>query len=36
MQRFAKLGLTIPATLVTNDAEQARKFAAEHDHNLAG
>ncbi|GAA2327908.1 ATP-grasp ribosomal peptide maturase [Streptomyces violaceusniger] len=30
LQRFAKLGLTIPATLVTNDAEQARKFAAEH------
>lgn len=31
LQCFAELGLTIPATLVTNDAEQARKFAAEHD-----
>ncbi|OMI40127.1 ATP-grasp ribosomal peptide maturase [Streptomyces sparsogenes] len=31
LQRFAELGLTIPATLVTNDAEQARKFAAEHE-----
>ncbi|MFJ3976200.1 ATP-grasp ribosomal peptide maturase [Streptomyces sp. NPDC090021] len=30
LQRFAKLGLTIPATLVTNDPEQARTFAAEH------
>ncbi|MFF0594237.1 ATP-grasp ribosomal peptide maturase [Streptomyces antibioticus] len=31
LQRFAELGLTIPATLVTNNAEQARRFAAEHD-----
>ncbi|MGW4995406.1 ATP-grasp ribosomal peptide maturase [Streptomyces mirabilis] len=32
LKRFAELGLTIPPTLVTNDAEQARKFAADHDH----
>ncbi|MER6314396.1 ATP-grasp ribosomal peptide maturase [Streptomyces sp. NPDC001581] len=30
LQRFTELGLTIPATLVTNDPEQAGKFAAEH------
>ena len=30
LQRFAELGLTIPATLVSNSAEQARTFAAEH------
>ncbi|RDG33492.1 ATP-grasp ribosomal peptide maturase [Streptomyces corynorhini] len=30
LRHFAALGLTIPATLVTNDAEQAREFAAEH------
>ncbi|WP_328792872.1 MULTISPECIES: ATP-grasp ribosomal peptide maturase [unclassified Streptomyces] len=30
LQRFTELGLPIPATLVTNDAEQARRFAAEH------
>ncbi|MET9087387.1 ATP-grasp ribosomal peptide maturase [Streptomyces sp. NPDC004237] len=30
LQRFAKLGLTIPPTLITNDVEAARKFAAEH------
>ncbi|WP_415953827.1 ATP-grasp ribosomal peptide maturase [Streptomyces sp. KLOTTS4A1] len=31
LQRFAELGLTIPPTLVTNDTEAARKFAANHD-----
>ncbi|MGW2686122.1 ATP-grasp ribosomal peptide maturase [Streptomyces sp. NPDC001414] len=31
LQRFAALGLRIPATLVTNDVEEARKFAAEHE-----
>ncbi|MDX2695649.1 ATP-grasp ribosomal peptide maturase [Streptomyces ipomoeae] len=31
LQRFAELGLAIPPTLVTNDVEQARKFAAEHE-----
>ncbi|MFF4369612.1 ATP-grasp ribosomal peptide maturase [Streptomyces sp. NPDC001594] len=30
LQRFTELGLTIPATLVTNDAEEAHAFAAEH------
>ncbi|MET9694667.1 ATP-grasp ribosomal peptide maturase [Streptomyces sp. NPDC006514] len=30
LQRFTELGLAIPATLVTNDAGQARAFAAEH------
>lgn len=30
LQRFAELGLAIPPTLVTNDVEAARKFAAEH------
>ncbi|RKT07505.1 ATP-grasp ribosomal peptide maturase [Streptomyces sp. 3211.6] len=30
LQRFTELGFTIPATLVTNDAAQARGFAAEH------
>ncbi|MFC4032895.1 ATP-grasp ribosomal peptide maturase [Streptomyces polygonati] len=30
LQCFAELGFTIPATLITNDAKQARKFAAEH------
>ncbi|MDC2953013.1 ATP-grasp ribosomal peptide maturase [Streptomyces gilvifuscus] len=30
LQRFAELGLRIPPTLVTNDAETARKFAADH------
>jgi ATP-grasp ribosomal peptide maturase len=30
LQTAAQLGLTIPPTLVTNDVEQARKFAAEH------
>ncbi|MFD4144083.1 ATP-grasp ribosomal peptide maturase [Streptomyces sp. NPDC058572] len=32
LQRFTELGLQIPPTLVTNDAEAARKFAAEHSH----
>ncbi|WP_328392327.1 ATP-grasp ribosomal peptide maturase [Streptomyces sp. NBC_00390] len=32
LQRFAELDLTIPPTLVTNDLEQARRFAAEHEH----
>ncbi|MFF2185621.1 ATP-grasp ribosomal peptide maturase [Streptomyces sp. NPDC058155] len=31
LQRFIELGLTIPPTLVTNDVEAARKFAAEHE-----
>ncbi|MFF8513211.1 ATP-grasp ribosomal peptide maturase [Streptomyces sp. NPDC015492] len=30
LQQAARLGLAIPLTLVTNDVEQARKFAAEH------
>jgi hypothetical protein len=30
LQAAAQLGLNIPATLVTNDVEQAREFAAEH------
>ncbi|MFJ6705699.1 MULTISPECIES: ATP-grasp ribosomal peptide maturase [unclassified Streptomyces] len=30
LQRAAQLGLAIPPTLVTNDAEQARRFAADH------
>ncbi|WP_030786116.1 ATP-grasp ribosomal peptide maturase [Streptomyces sp. NRRL S-920] len=30
LQQAAQLGLTIPPTLVTNDVEQAREFAAEH------
>lgn len=29
LRRFAELGLQIPPTLITNDAETARKFAAE-------
>ncbi|MFF5715845.1 ATP-grasp ribosomal peptide maturase [Streptomyces buecherae] len=32
LQRFAELDLRIPPTLITNDVEQARKFAADHDH----
>lgn len=32
LARFAELGLTIAPTLVTNDVEQVRKFAAEHEH----
>ena len=32
LRRFAELGLTIPPTLVTNDVEQVRKFAAGHEH----
>nr|WTB11225.1 ATP-grasp ribosomal peptide maturase [Streptomyces antimycoticus] len=32
LQKAAHLGLTIPPTLVTNDAEQAREFAADHGH----
>jgi hypothetical protein len=32
LKRFAELGLQIPPTLVTNDAETARRFAAEHEH----
>ncbi|MER5795635.1 ATP-grasp ribosomal peptide maturase [Streptomyces sp. NPDC001980] len=31
LQRFAALGLRVPATLVTNDVVEARKFAAEHE-----
>lgn len=30
LQTAVQLGLTVPPTLVTNDVEQARKFAAEH------
>ncbi|OUC96716.1 ATP-grasp ribosomal peptide maturase [Streptomyces swartbergensis] len=30
LQRFAELGLRVPPTLVTNEAEAARKFAADH------
>ncbi|MFF3489386.1 ATP-grasp ribosomal peptide maturase [Streptomyces sp. NPDC002701] len=30
LQRFTELGLSIPPTLVTNDVEAARTFAAEH------
>lgn len=32
LQSFARLGLQIPPTLITNDPEQARQFAAEHEH----
>ncbi|MEU6401721.1 ATP-grasp ribosomal peptide maturase [Streptomyces sp. NPDC046985] len=32
LQLAARLGLAIPPTLVTNDPEEARKFAAEHGH----
>ncbi|TBO59431.1 ATP-grasp ribosomal peptide maturase [Streptomyces kasugaensis] len=32
LQRFAELGLAIPPTLITNDIEAARKFAANHEH----
>ncbi|MEU2775654.1 ATP-grasp ribosomal peptide maturase [Streptomyces sp. NPDC007162] len=31
LQRFAALGLRVPATLITNDVAEARKFAAEHE-----
>ncbi|MFG3287855.1 ATP-grasp ribosomal peptide maturase [Streptomyces sp. NPDC048179] len=31
LQRFAALGLRVPATLVTNDVQEARKFAAEQE-----
>jgi ATP-grasp ribosomal peptide maturase len=30
LQTAARLGLAVPPTLITNDVEQARKFAAEH------
>ncbi|WP_046730570.1 ATP-grasp ribosomal peptide maturase [Streptomyces humi] len=30
LQRFVALGLRVPATLITNEVEQARRFAAEH------
>ncbi|TLS44803.1 ATP-grasp ribosomal peptide maturase [Streptomyces montanus] len=32
LQRFVELGLAIPPTLVTNDAEAARKFSADYNH----
>ncbi|WP_328373107.1 ATP-grasp ribosomal peptide maturase (plasmid) [Streptomyces sp. NBC_00445] len=32
LRRFTELGLQIPPTLITNDVESARKFAAEHEH----
>ncbi|MET9290487.1 ATP-grasp ribosomal peptide maturase [Streptomyces sp. NPDC003077] len=31
LQRFAQLGLLIPPTLITNDINAARRFAAEHE-----
>ncbi|MEW2302857.1 ATP-grasp ribosomal peptide maturase [Streptomyces sp. NPDC006655] len=30
LQRFVALGLRVPATLITNDVTEARRFAAEH------
>ncbi|WP_406445893.1 ATP-grasp ribosomal peptide maturase [Streptomyces sp. NBC_00631] len=30
LQRFAALGLRVPATLITNDVKEAQRFAAEH------
>ncbi|MFF5209348.1 ATP-grasp ribosomal peptide maturase [Streptosporangium sp. NPDC000396] len=30
LQTAAQLGLSVPLTLITNDVEQARRFAAEH------
>ncbi|MEU0898432.1 ATP-grasp ribosomal peptide maturase [Streptomyces massasporeus] len=30
LQRFAELGLRIPPTLITNEPDEARKFAADH------
>ncbi|MGK5628497.1 ATP-grasp ribosomal peptide maturase [Streptomyces sp. URMC 123] len=30
LQEAARLGLSIPPTLITNDVEQARRFAADH------
>ncbi|MGW0289508.1 ATP-grasp ribosomal peptide maturase [Streptomyces tuirus] len=30
LQRFAELGLRVPPTLITNEADEARKFAADH------
>ncbi|MFJ4278848.1 ATP-grasp ribosomal peptide maturase [Streptomyces massasporeus] len=30
LQRFAELGLRVPPTLITNEAEHARRFAADH------
>ncbi|MFF3557763.1 ATP-grasp ribosomal peptide maturase [Streptomyces tsukubensis] len=32
LQRFTELGLRIPPTLITNNPEAAREFAAEHGH----
>ncbi|MEV5816999.1 ATP-grasp ribosomal peptide maturase [Streptomyces mutabilis] len=32
LRRFTELGLRVPPTLVTNDAEEARKFAEEHEY----
>ncbi|MFS4093964.1 ATP-grasp ribosomal peptide maturase [Streptomyces sp. AF1A] len=32
LQRFAALGLRVPPTLITNDPEEARKFAAGQEH----
>ncbi|MEU2378177.1 ATP-grasp ribosomal peptide maturase [Streptomyces misionensis] len=32
LQRFAALGLRIPPTLITNDLDEARKFAAGHEY----
>lgn len=32
LQRFAEVGLQIPPTLVANDVQAARKFAADHEH----
>jgi ATP-grasp ribosomal peptide maturase len=30
LQRFAELGLRVPPTLITNEADTARRFAADH------
>lgn len=32
LRQFAALGLRIPPTLITNDIQEARKFAADHEH----
>ncbi|RRQ79559.1 hypothetical protein CQW39_10595 [Streptomyces griseofuscus] len=32
LRQFADLGLRIPPTLITNDLEKAREFAASHEH----
>ncbi|MFJ8144869.1 ATP-grasp ribosomal peptide maturase [Streptomyces sp. NPDC096048] len=32
LRRFAELGLRVPPTLVTNDVQEARRFAEEHEY----